>query len=212
MHSVKIVGPGDFEKRHDLKVQHKKMHCEPMMFDDEDAILKDIAVCIKVEGRHKKMIENQMKKGDIELEEMLKELEKDENILIEFEDGGKKMKVMKIKINGDDLDEIETIEIHKQLELNSDESEDRMKRKGPSSAIKAYPNPANDLVNIEFEVLKGNAELSVRDMDGKVIFSKKYKDAGKYQERVKLANAKNKILFVELKEERRLETRKIIVD
>ena len=214
MHTIKEINAGEFGRKHERMAHHKRMDGDMSLLEDEiEMMIEDIDICIKADGMHKKMIIHQMKRGDEEIEDLLESLESDENILIEFEDGRKKMKVMKIKINGDNMEEITTIELgHGDMNGKNGHSKGHMNRKGKSSGIKAYPNPTKDHINLEFEVFKGNAELKIRDMDGKVIFNKTYKEAGEYQEQVKLKNNKNEILLIELKEERRFETRKIIVD
>ena len=125
----------------------------------------------------------------------------------EFDNGHRKMHRYKMK----DCDMSELGPGHGNHKGHGSKKHHMMK-KGRSSNINAYPNPTKDEINVEFEVLKGNAELSIRGMDGKAIFNKTYKEAGEYKEKIKLNNKKNEILFIQLKEEGRVETRKIIVD
>ncbi|HAW50895.1 MAG TPA: hypothetical protein DCX54_01005 [Flavobacteriales bacterium] len=143
----------------------------------------------------------------------MESMDGDEDLVVEFEDGRSKMKVMKIKIDCDDMDEITTIDLcMPKLDQHSEEGEDDPGNKSQKSSFRAFPNPAKDHINIEFEVMDGNAVLNVKDVNGKILFTKEYKEPGKYSEQVKFKGSKSKIIFVELNEKRRLETQKIIVD
>jgi len=214
MHSVREIKSTDLDQKHGKMRHHSAMREEMQSLDDEiESMIEDLDIYICADGMHKKMILHHMENDDGKLEDLMKSLDIDEDILIDFEDGRKKMKVMKIKISDDDLEEIETIEMGpRRKDIHIENSDGHMNKKQHSSAIKVFPNPAKDNVNIEFEVMKGKAELSVTDMDGVVVFAKTYNEAGLYRENVKLNSKKSKMLIVELKEERRLETRKIIVD
>lgn len=214
LHTVKECTPGEMDNDHRKMVRYKMKDCDMSELDEDiERMMEDMDVFINVDGMHKKMIIRQMSRGDEDFEDVIESLEKNESIVIEFEDGRRKMKVMKIEIDGDDLEEITTIELRpRHGDHKGHGPKKHMMKKGGSSVIKAYPNPTKDQINLEFEVLKGDAELSIRDMDGKVIFNKTYKEAGEYKEKIKLNNKKNEILLIQLKEEGRVETRKIIVD
>jgi len=212
-HTIKEIKAGAFNEDHQKMVHHRMKGGDVSLLDDEMKMMIDeMDVYINVDGMHKKMIIRQMNRGDEDLEEILKSIEKDESLVIDFEDGRSVMKIMKIEISGDDLEEITTIELGPG---HFDKKHNRKKmhkmEKSASSTMNVYPNPAKDEINIDFEVLRGNAELSVRDTDGKVIFSKTYKEAGEYKEQIKLKNGNQSVIIINLKEEGRVETRKIIV-
>ena len=139
----------------------------------------------------------------------------DEDIVIEMEDGHGKMKVIKIKVDSENGEEITTIEMH-----GSGKDKKKMKKKYHiqsgsgynASGIKAFPNPADNELNLEFEVLEGDkAVVTVHDMDGKKIFEQTYKEAGMQKEKIKIDDNKEGIFIVKFVQGQRTITKKIIV-
>ncbi|MEQ8324914.1 MAG: T9SS type A sorting domain-containing protein [Vicingaceae bacterium] len=174
-----------------------------------DEELMDLDIYMTMDPSHKRMMLHRINMADPDMAAIIEELGEDENLVIEFEDGRRVMKIMKIEIDDDDLKEVKTIEMgpghHKRERSVRPEG-------NSSSGIKAYPNPTKDELNLEFEVLKGDAKVKVMDIDGKILFEQTFKDAGKYNERIKLKETKQKLLIVELKESGRVERIKIIAD
>lgn len=206
----------------DPETRMQRMEDRRVMMDVElqelngeiEQMLKDLDIYVNVDDMHKKMIIRRMM-SDGDMQEVIQSLDSNDDIVIDFEDGRRKMKVMKIQINHDDMEEIKTMDMGPGR--GPGKGKGRMKgvsggMGAGSNGIKAYPNPAKDEVNIEFEVQKGNAEVTVRDMNGQVIFEKTYADKGTYKEKVKLKDNAGKVLIIQLKEEGRIERRKIIAD
>lgn len=211
MHDVRIVESSG-NKKDFHKVIRRERHFEGM--DQElDSILKDIDIYIKTDDGHKRHIIKKIKMSDKNADDIIKELELDEDIVIEMKDGEKEIKIMKIRVNEDDVEEVITIETDKggkndrRRDARRDANPD-----GDQSDLRVFPNPAKEELNIEFEVLKGSdARLQVIGVNGKEIFSKVYGKPGKYTEKIKTENAEKGVFVVNLNQDGRSLSEKIIL-
>ncbi len=74
-----------------------------------------------------------------------------------------------------------------------------------------YPNPAKDLVSINFnEVLSENMSISIFDIQGKLVLSKKSLDLDN-EASLDISNLESGMYFVKLKNGQQLATKKLIV-
>lgn len=217
MHEVRIIS-GDLSlgdtrmkeiRRHELKNE--------ALSEDMEEMIKQVEFYINVDDEHKKMIVRKMKMNDVDVEEMLKAIEDDEDIVIDMKNGRGEMKVIKITIDEENGEEIKVIEKDR-LGKTDKKRGPHQERMTPHDAqrqpgISVFPNPAKDELNLEFSVSEGERTVvSITDMNGKKLFSQQYAEPGLYTEKVSLDTGYKGLCIVKLESDHRSIIKKIIID
>ncbi len=74
-----------------------------------------------------------------------------------------------------------------------------------------YPNPTNDLVNIQFESQStADISVSIHDLRGRLIFTQSYKNTGKFEQEISLGNTQSGIYMVTVMDGSRKEVKKLL--
>jgi hypothetical protein len=90
----------------------------------------------------------------------------------------------------------------------------RMKPMAHNNGLKVYPNPATDMVTVDFTLAKDEQiQLNIVDITGKTIFSNNMgnRDAGFHSEMINCSNLPSGMYFVTLKTKTQNKTAKIVV-
>ncbi len=212
------------EKRmeeHKMRMEEHRMMMHEM--DDElseeiEEILEDLDIYVSLDEHKKKMIVKRMIIKDDEVEELIEKFEGDEDMIIDMSGDDHTMKVIKIQIDKDKGEELKVVEIkdkdgkmhRKEVRREYGDDRERTRKDDP---LKIYPNPANNELNLAFEVREGKpVEVTVMDMDGEKVFNKTYKEAGKVEETVNLKGKKKGMYVVRLMDVNRTVSKQIIVE
>lgn len=192
----------------------------------------------KIEIADGEIVETEMELED--LDETLKELdEKLQRIKIEYDMNSEDANGMKYKYviidedeqvisSGGDSSSYEQIKVVvtddgnkiMKVKVKGNESEVRIESDGKSGitgaddlALNLYPNPAKEAFNLEFTLEEDEkTEVTVTDMQGKEIFNKTYRDAGKYREKIEVDDLSSGIYLINLKQKRRSISKKVVIE
>ena len=82
------------------------------------------------------------------------------------------------------------------------------------SEMKFFPNPNNGKFNLAFNLEeKGNAEITIMDLEGKLIYSEKLNDfSGAYQKEIDISSNPKGIYFVKVQQGDHSQLKKIVLD
>jgi len=214
MHDIRIIeGNGDHERD-----ERREMHYRWMTDggdEDLDLFLDNHEIYIQMNDAHKKMFIYKMERNGEDFETIMEELEIDEDVVIDIDRGNHQMKVIKIKINRENGEEITTIEIdgHGKKNVSTERRRYGNKELRAGHGLMIFPNPTKDEITIEFEVMEGSdAELTVTGTNGEKIFSQTFDKAGSYKEKIKLKKAIKGIYIVNLNQKGRSISKKIILE
>ena len=219
MHEIRTVSRDNMEERKLEKryIQHERMMDEDVLSEEIDEILKEMDIYINLDEKRKEMIIRKVISEDVEMEEIIKEMSGDEDLVIDMKNGKKEVKIIKIIIDEDSGEEVKVIELEESRkgrghdEMHREVRRERAHKK--EEGMKMFPNPAKEELNLEFEVRDGKpAEVVVMDMDGEKVFSKTYKEGGSYKESISLKGKKKGMYVVRLIDVNRTISKTIIVE
>jgi len=138
-----------------------------------------------------------------DIEALLESLGIDIDIDITDKDGKTKKRVIVKKIvKIEDMDEDFTNE----------------RKKGPNKELKVenlrfYPNPNDGKFTLDFEgINNGTIEITVTDMNGKVLFSDIVRGKEKYSKEIDISSESKGVYFLNLRQGKKAVTKKLVVE
>jgi len=215
-HEVRLISGSMSKNERKMKTHMYHGMSGDEMPDDLEEILKDIDIYINLDDRKKKMIIHKMKMYDEDFDSLIEKWEEDDDMIIDMKNGKNQMKIIKIEMDDKNGEEVKVIEIHRDRKGEDDvyRSQERERRHSEKKdPLKIYPNPANNEVNLEFEVMEGKAaELTIMDMNGRKIFNKTYTEAGMIKEKIKLKEGDKGMVVITLLDPNRTISKSIIIE
>ena len=215
-HEIRIVSGDLTRNEHKMKKHMYYEMSDKEMSDEIEEILKEINIYINLDDHKKRMIIHKMKMNDEDFEDFIGKWDEGSDMIIDMRSGKNQLKIIKIEINDEDGEEVKVIEIHKDRRMEKERYEiERRERRSSNrpDPLKVFPNPAEDELNLEFEVMEGKpAELIIMDVKGNKIFDKTYTKAGKVQEKIKLNEDLKGLIIIRLLDQNRTISKSIIIE